>query len=281
MSVTVPTLAEFNALKATVTSVQGALALHDAELADHAARIAALETPVVLPPPVPVPPPPIGVPGWHEPAAYNVLDVTDWSADVGAWWRNFQTADKPITTPIVSDGPNGVPSRVLQIGYLAGHVGGGGTELGRWLTPKVNELYWRYAVRVNATWQGHSSGINKMVYVHDAPDASFSAMWYEMFGSGASPLDLYVVNQSGQDIGYHGPAQFTRGLWHTVEILQRQGQPGRVSVWVDGTSVLDTPTTTKASPIGLAVISGIWGGVGDAKAHDDYMQFGPMYLSGR
>lgn len=248
-------------------------------------RVTALETPVILPPPVEPPPivipPPVITPGAHEPAGLTVLDRTDWTNDVAPWWRNFATPDKPITTIDVSDGPLGIPSRVLQIGYNAGHQGGGGTELGRWLTPKVNELYWRYQVRVNSGWQGHSSGINKMVYLHDDPGTGFSAMWYEMFGSGQSPLDLYVVNQTGQDIGYHGPANFTRGVWHNVEILQRQGQPGRVSVWVDNALVLDTPTGTKASPIGLAVISGIWGGVGDSKLASDWMQFGPMYLSGR
>ena len=54
---------------------------------------------------------------------------------------------------------------------------------------------------------------------------SFSAMWYEMFGSGASALDLYVVNQSGTaPAGIHenvAPVVFTRGVWHKIEIYQK------------------------------------------------------------
>lgn len=281
---TVPTNAEFIALKNQVTQLITQNTTQDNRLSSAESRLTLLEGRVTalesVPPPVVIPPPVITPPGFHEPAGLTLLDNTDWTNGVGLWWRNFETADKPFTTITVLDGPNGVPTPILQIGYLMGHVGGGGTELGRWLSTKVSELYWRYPVRVNPTWQGHTSGINKMVYLHDG-DTNFSAMWYEMFGMGQGPLDLYVVNQTGQDIGYHGPASFTRGVWHTVEIYQKQGQPGHVTVWVDNVLVLDTAVITRASPIGLIVISGIWGGIGDSKQHNDYMQFGPLYVSGR
>lgn len=285
MSATVPTKAEFDALSAKVTALGAAQVATAAELVTAEGRISALEIippPVVIPPPI-VAPPPVG--GFHEPAGLALIDATDWTADVGLWWRNFNTADKPITTLVVPDGPNGVPSPVLQIGYMAGLAGGGGTELGRWVQPGVQELYWRYPVRVNPTWQGHSSGINKMVYLNDAGGSGvWSAIWYVMFGGGAAPLGFYAYNQSAQDIGWEDAKflnLFTRGVWHWVEIYQRQGQPGRVQVWVDRVALLDTPAMTKPNPIGLIVISGIWGGVGDAKQHDDWMQFGPVYVSGR
>lgn len=292
MSATVPTKVEFDALAklvTTLTSQQATLAgqqaLTAAELVTAEGRISALEAvppPIVIPPPV-VLPPPVG--GFHEPAGLTLIDATDWTADVGPWWRNFNTADKPITTLVVPDGPNGVPSPVLQIGYKAGMAGGGGTELGRWIQPGVQELYWRYRVRVNSTWQGHSSGINKMVYINDAgTSGAWAAIWYVMYGSGGNPLGFYAYNQSGQDIGWIGTQQtpiFPRGVWHLVEIHQVQGQPGRVRVWIDDALRLDTPAVTKPNPIGLIVISGIWGGVGDAKQHDDWLQFGPVYVSGR
>lgn len=284
-TVTVPTKAEFDALTAKVTALTAQQNATAAELVIAESRISALESappPVAVPPPVVVPPPPSG--GFHEPTGLTLIDATDWTADVGSWWRNFNSADKPITTLVVPDGPNGQPSPVLQIGYKAGMAGGGGTELGRWIQPGVQELYWRYPVRVNPTWQGHTSGINKMVYINDAGAGGWAAIWYVMYGGGANPLGFYAYNQSGQDIGWVGTQQtpiFSRGVWSLVEIHQVQGQPGRVRVWVDGVQRLDTPAVTKANPIGLIVISGIWGGVGDMKQHDDWMQFGPVYVSGR
>src|SRR4029453_10090343 len=103
-------------------------------------------------------------------------------------------------------------------GYNAGHVGGGGTEL-RFDVPSAlrrNEIFVGYYVQVSPQWQGHSSAINKMVYLHDNDTGGFAAMWYEMFGSGASALGLYVVNQSGgSPPGFHenvAPVNFTRGV---------------------------------------------------------------------
>jgi hypothetical protein len=142
-----------------------------------------------------------------------------------------------------------------------------------------------YYVQVNSAWQGHNSGINKMVYLDDG-GSTFSAMWYEMFGSGASPLGLYVVNQSGgSPAGIHEnvtPVNFTRGVWHKVEIYQKQGLPGIVRVWVDGILAIDrSDVFTRDAAIGMVTISGIWGGVGDSKTQFDYMRFDHIRISGR
>ena len=142
-----------------------------------------------------------------------------------------------------------------------------------------------YYVQVNSNWQGHSSGINKMVYLDDG-GASFSAMWYEMFGSGSSPLGLYVVNQSGSGpAGMHENVQavnFTRGVWHKVEIYQKQGSPGIIRVWVDGILAIDrSDVFTRDAAIGMVTISGIWGGIGDSKNQFDYMRFDHIRISGR
>jgi hypothetical protein len=124
-----------------------------------------------------------------------------------------------------------------------------------------------------------------MVYLHDG-GGSFSAMWYEMFGSGSSPLGLYVVNQSGGSPGgMHenvNPINFVRGQWHKVEIYQKQGASnnGIVRVWVNGLLAIDrSDVNTQSAPIDNVTISGIWGGIGDSKNQADYMRFDRIRIS--
>jgi hypothetical protein len=81
------------------------------------------------------------------------------------------------------------------------------------------------------------------------------------------------------------PAQreyFTRGVWHKVEIYQKQGQPGMIRVWIDDALVIDrSDVPTRNAPIQAVAISGIWGGVGDAKQQFDYMRFDRIHVSVR
>jgi len=188
----------------------------------------------------------------------------------------------------ITDSPIG-ESKALQSGYLAGSAGGAGTE-SRWDIPSAQrryEIYLGYWVQVNPQWQGHSSAINKMLFLSDGGNGAFSAMWYEMFGSGSAPLSLYVVNQSGGSPGgitaNVTPVTFTRGVWHKVEIYQKQGSPGIVRVWVDDVLAIDrSDVMTRNAPIDAIALSGMWGGVGsDVKQQFDYMRFDRIHVSVR
>ena len=235
---------------------------------------------------VALPPPPTNL-FPNEPSGMTLIQESTWETGLlGSWFRKFTSTDKPITIVPITDSPLG-EGQALEIGYLAGHQGGGGTEL-EYDIPTLlqpREMFVGYYVQVSSNWQGHSSAINKMVYLDDG-GASFSAMWYEMFGSGSQPLGLYVVNQSGSGpAGIHENVQavnFTRGVWHKVEIYQKQGSPGIVRVWVDGVLAIDrSDVFTRDAAIGMVTISGIWGGIGDTKAHFDYMRFDHIRISGR
>ena len=215
-----------------------------------------------------------------------MVEDQGWESGVlGNWTLYYQSADKPITVVPITDSPL-AESRAFQIAYLPGHTGGGGTEA-RYEIPGAsqrNEIFVGYYVQVNSQWQGHSSGINKMIFLADGGSSGFSAMWYEMFGSGSSPLDLYVVNQTGSGPGgFHenvNQVEFTRGVWHKVEIYQKQGSPGIVRVWVDDVLAIDrSDVFTRSAPIDAVAISGIWGGVGDSKNQLDYMRFDHIHIS--
>ena len=223
----------------------------------------------------------------NEPGGFTVIEETGWeSGTLGAWYRIFQSSDKPISVGSITNSLLG-ESKTLQIDFLPGHVGGGGTELRYDIASqdRRNEIYVGYYVQVNPQWQGHESAINKMLYLHDG-GSQFAAMWYEMFGSNSNPLGLYVVNQSGSGpAGMHEnvtPITFTRGQWHRVEIYQQQGssQNGIVRVWVDGVLAINrTDVGTRSSPIDNITISGIWGGIGDTKNQADYMRFDRIRIS--
>jgi hypothetical protein len=234
------------------------------------------------------PPPPSNA--WtHEPSGFTTVEETGWeTGTLGNWYRIFTSADKPIGVGAITNSPLG-ESRALQIDFPQGHTGGGGTEL-RFDIPSAsrsNEVYIGFYVQVNSQWQGHNSGINKMLYLHDG-GSSFSAMWYEMFASGSNPLDVYVVNQSGSGpAGFHenvNQVTFTRGQWHKVEIYQKQGDAnnGIVRVWVNDVLAIDrSDVDTRSTPVDNVTISGIWGGVGDSKDQADFMRFDRIRISRR
>jgi hypothetical protein len=255
-------------------------------------NVASATTPTgtVPPPPPPAPPPPPPLPGsWaHEPSGFTVIEDNGWeSGALGNWVLYNVVPDKPITVVNVIGSLLG-ESKALEIGYLPGHAGGGGTEA-RYDIPAASrryEMFVGYYVQVNPQWQGHGSAINKMIFLADGAGGGFSAMWYEMYGSGGSPLSLYVVNQTGFTPGGFAenvsPASFTRGVWHQVEIYQKQGNPGIVRVWVDGVLAIDrADVVTRNAPLDAVAISGIWGGVGDSKAQFDYMRFDHVHISVR
>ena len=255
-------------------------------------NVASATTPeAVTPPPPPAPPPPPPVSGtWaHEPSGFTAIEDLGWeNGSLGDYLLYNQTADKPITVENITGSPLG-ETKALQIGYTTGSVGGGGTEA-RWDIPATQqryEMFVGYYVQVNPQWQGHSSAINKMIWLDDGTPSTFSSMWYEMYGSGSDPLGFYVV---GEEAGYPPqglvpPVQkeyFTRGDWHKVEIYQKQGQPGTIRVWIDDVLVIDrSDVPTRNAPIRAVAISGIWGGVGDAKQHFDYMRFDHIHVSVR
>jgi hypothetical protein len=231
----------------------------------------------------------------REPSGFTVIEETGWeSGTLGNWTLIHTHPSKPITVINIADSPMG-ESKALQIAYLQGHQGGGGTELRHTIAVEnqSTEIYVGYYVQVNSLWQGHDSAINKMIYLSDDP-VGFSAMWYEMFGADccAENLGLYVVDQSGSDVPPPFevvPNKFIRGRWHKVEIYQKQGisNDGIINVWVDGVlafnqSNVDTRDNNGvAAPFDNVTISGIWGGVGDVKQQADYMRFDHIRISRR
>lgn len=241
-------------------------------------------------------PPPTGSTAWeNEPAGFRVVEDRDWSDGWGSW-RTLWNNNNRMSIISVSGTPFG-SSRVVQQLYPRGLSGGGdGTAEANFDIPssqRGRELYVGVWVRVNPEWDGHSSGINKFLWV--APAAgSVSPLWVEMYGQGSNPLRLYLVDQmpGGCGSGINPNVtrtNFVRGRWHKVEMYLRFGsstsERTTLKVWVDGELNVDrsdlcTPNTAQKA-IAHVRLSGIWGGVGDSKASNDFMQWGPIRISTR
>lgn len=241
------------------------------------------------------PPPSSGNTAWtNEPAGFRVIEDRDWSNGWGSW-RTLWNNNGRMSIVSVSGTPFG-SNRVVQQLYPRGLAGGGdGTAEANFDIPssmRGQELYVGVWVRVNPEWDGHSSGINKFLWV--APGGSVQPLWLEMYGQNSNPLRLYVVDQlPGGCGGGVNPnvtrSNFVRGKWHKVEMYLKFGRSTSerttLKVWVDGELNIDrndlcTPSSSEKA-IAMVRLSPIWGGVGDSKATDDFMQWGPIRISGR
>lgn len=245
--------------------------------------------------PPPTEPPPSGSTSWaNEPAGFRLIEDRDWANGWGSW-STLWNSNGRMSIVSASGTPFG-SSRVLQQLHPAGLAGGGdGTAEANFNIPssqRGQELYVGVWVRVNPEWDGHSSGINKFLWV--SPDGTVSPLWLEMYGQNSNPLRLYVVDQmpGGCGSGVNPnvtTSNFVRGKWHKVEMYLKFGsstsERTTLKVWVDGVlninrTDLCTPSTSQKS-ISTVRLSPIWGGVGDSKATNDFMQWGPIRVSGR
>jgi len=239
--------------------------------------------------------PPSGNTAWtNEPAGFRVIEDRDWANGWGSW-KTLWNDNARMSIVTVSGTPFG-SNRVVQQLHPRGLSGGGsGTAEANFDIPsstRGQELYVGVWVRVNPEWDGHSSGINKFLWV--APGGSVQPLWLEMYGQNSNPLRLYVVDQlPGGCGGGVNPnvttSNFVRGKWHKVEMYLKFGRSTSerttLKVWIDGVLNIDrsdlcTPSSAEKA-IAMVRLSPIWGGVGDSKGSDDYMQWGPIRISGR
>lgn len=243
----------------------------------------------------PEPPPPSGNTAWaNEPAGFRVIEDHDWADGWGSW-RTLWNDNGRMSIVSVSGTPFG-SNQVVQQLYPRGLAGGGnGTAEASFTIPssmRGQELYVGVWVRVNPEWDGHSSGINKFLWV--SPGSSVQPLWLEMYGQNQNALRLYVVDQlpggCGSGINPNVTrSTFERGKWHKVEMYLKFGRTTSerttLKVWVDGVLNIDrndlcTPSSSDKT-IGTVRLSPIWGGVGDSKESNDFMQWGPIRISGR
>lgn len=166
-------------------------------------------------------------------------------------------------------------------------------------------LYTRLAFEMSENWQRHKSGSDKLLYLGTWRGVTAAFYWM------LKKHRITFVNQSnrvgqpavgGEDIGEWGSDALAKpGEPHTLEVvMQAQSEigvaDGLFRAWLDGDEIkfrANHLTGTGQTGImwfnpasGARYFSGIegllfWGGRGDEKTVNDWIQMGELYITGR
>ena len=189
------------------------------------------------------------------------------------------------------------PSGVLEEFYPAGMSGG--TAPGNVIFTGTNgatEVFVGFWFKMSPNFQGHSSGVNKLVNIwtpfdihwlrvnswsqYDTDGSRQNGPFYLVATNRSSPYDL-LQNQV-QTMVPIVPGQWHKVEWHLTTAGAAPGN-GRVRWWLDG--VLLGDYSNLASTMGSAFsefqISPTWGGNGDTMGSDSYMRFDQVFISRR
>jgi len=233
----------------------------------------------------------------NEPGGLTQYSDQPWDG-LGSWALNDNTAGNSSLGTL--SGVPFSPSGVLQYRYPQGMTGGGdAVSPGRadYFFPvgqQPTELYVGLWVKLSDPFDPHSSGVQKILYLHDNNGVVFSALWLEIYGT-AQPFWVSLVNQfSGCPSIRIAPnvaqTPIRAGEWHRYEMSLKLASSGGASdgvlkVWVDGTlNVSRTDVCTLGASSGARVesvrLSGLWGGVADSKTETDYLWYDHTHVSG-
>jgi uncharacterized protein YjdB len=249
---------------------------------------------VTAPPP---PPPPGSGPVWrgNEPTGMTSIDERSFNSlgEDPAWG----SMGSPGATIVADATAPKSPSNVLSINFPAGFSGGGSPEHSSIVVPDYRVLYLSYWIKHSANWWGHSSGVNKHIYVWQFDNnPSFYA---EAEGVGSGPLRPRLALQPGEVVvnpnssGWYDTnlvpgAVFTRGQWDYVEIVLTGNTSGNrdgvLDMYLNGVHVTHyagfqySSGTTRWN---YARIYPVWGGIGDVLSAAQSIQWDHIYMSGK
>lgn len=249
--------------------------------------------------------------GTNEPSGMTQLTERSWSAHDEDGWGHTDDANYTIETD-VSGAPESPPN-VGQALYPSG--GSGGTALGTnaWksglATSDWKHLYLRFWHRVDAGWHGHSSGVNKILYL--LRDSSQGAPCYLSYhGTDDGPFHPQMRTQDDGNINYRwdgasdgtsntsgvsdADAQLTPGTWHEWEVHlvynTLNNKDGSCELWIDGTKVLEYLNSVRLSGDGVSEAlkiwneikwNPVWGGSGDTVPDNQFQQMDHLYASAK
>jgi hypothetical protein len=232
---------------------------------------------------VSTPPPPGNWP--NEPAGFRTLTDVNWSTLTpgGGWDNNTGTRNAAIIADAAA--PFSPPS-IFQITFPQGFAGGS-DPVKYWFDAPNNEqpteLYYAQWIKVSNPWQGHSSGVNKIIYFNTGNTTQ--AVLMVMFGSSAPYHLRYELELTDPTIWLSqnvANPEFTLGTWHLVEVYMKfgAGSTGTFRSWFDGAKVMEyTNINYPNNWFGEIQIAPVWGGIGDTKGETDYYWIDHIHIS--
>jgi hypothetical protein len=235
----------------------------------------------------------------NEPANFSFVSQRSFD-QVGEDAWSDQTGNDNYSVGVSDTGaPSGTVGRVR---YPAGLAGGRSpvATATRLSFDGRSSVYVSFWIKFDANWQGHDSGVNKILYLTDptyggAGDPIYVAAYG--WNDGAMHLQVRLQGPGGESSLSEGgnlrpnvgAGEIVRGRWHQVELVfvMNTGTnfDGQTHGWLDGSKVIEY-TDVKYVDDGSAahVLDNVrwgpvWGGTGDAVDKDMYMYMDDIYVS--
>jgi hypothetical protein len=225
----------------------------------------------------------------HQPSGLATLTNQSWNSVPSLGWTSYDARHNKLSVVADPTVPTGDPT-VLQLYYPTGFVGGSGPALARYQF-SAGDVYIGFYWKLSPNWQGHVSGINKLLYVFQRRGDDRQAVVLVAKGPVNGPYRLELANEPN---GSHWLKQnmtdvhVRPGEWHKIEMhLKRSSSDGApdgiVEWWVDGQlAARYTSAKLRAEPFSEVHVDGVWGGAERVtKTHPDYQRFGRFYISGQ
>lgn len=281
-----------NPTKATVNSTSGLVTAVDTGTAQITATSegkTGSATVTITPPP---PPPPPG--SSNEPSGMTVISDRPFTAanELG-WADGGGSGEFDFRTD--ASAPHSAPG-IMHAWFPAGYPGGAGPVAMRKTFTGYRTIYLRYWARYSANYQGHGSGVNKMLYMYPTAGISKPVLSATGTGSGALRPQIRMQNSiiwspgSGSenlDPNIVPNATIPRGQWFLIEAIFVGNTPGNrdgsVDWWLNGVHVgsYSVQWQTGAQLWGEFHGTTIWGGTGDIATALMWVDWDHVYLSGK
>ncbi|HKG95756.1 MAG TPA: hypothetical protein VKA84_27850 [Gemmatimonadaceae bacterium] len=235
-----------------------------------------------------------GAPPWRcQPAGLTALTDNGWTELAPSGWQH---ANRDAIARIVQDASAPFsPDAVLEQVYPSGYTGGGEPAIQEYdFAAPAREVFVGAWFKFSPGWQGHVSGINKIVNV--MTDASYGRTWAVLRAVGERDtnnnltdgpffVDVAFCARYGAHPGTNRNATPVEvGRWHKLEWQIKGNTPGRsdgaVRWWVDGVLRGEyTGLDCVGSAMTWLEVAPTFGGLGDTKLRDDYVRFDHVYIA--
>jgi hypothetical protein len=227
------------------------------------------------------------------PAEQNETSLSD-------GWVVFWNSRGRVTKKTDDASAPGSPDSVAQFAWVTGDSGGiGPGALMHDVGTSGREFYIGLLWKPSDPWQGHSSGVNKILFI-GSPSAGAMAFTmrqqedssYELWSTLQFPgvSNTHLSNGNGETgsqnlWGLASPPEVELGEWHKIEIYVKMStsdtsQDGVLKWWMDGTQIGNYTTVNfQDQAFSELKLNPTWGGIAGVKTQNDYYWFDHVLIS--
>lgn len=222
----------------------------------------------------------------NEPAGFTAITDRAFNSKVEDGWSDTGSSNFSIQTD--ASAPKS-PSNVGEGLYPVGFGGGSGSH-NTYRSISGTHIYISFWLQLSSNWDGHSSGVNKIIFVwiHGNPSVYFSNQ-----GSGAGPYQPQVRLQNIPGgtrnlVPNINSLSTQRGQWYRWEVVLKSNTGGNANGeahwWINGTKVGQYTDVTYSSASQSTTWDEIswnptWGGIGGTVSSAMFQRMDHCYVS--